>query len=118
MNRTLFKLYIIYGMIKKIISLDNKRKLANSFNEFLFNNAMKSYSQEGEDMILRRIFVNSNSGFYVDVGAFHPTRFSNTYLFYKNFHLYKTFQFLFHLIIFETDIYHNHLVLLSLNQVS
>jgi len=83
MNRTLFKLYIIYGMIKKIISLDNRRKLANSFNEFLFNNAIKSYSQEGEDMILRRIFVNSNSGFYVDVGAFHPTRFSNTYLFYK-----------------------------------
>jgi FkbM family methyltransferase len=43
----------------------------------------KSYSQEGEDMILRRIFQGKVRGFYVDVGAHHPTRFSNTYFFYK-----------------------------------
>lgn len=42
-----------------------------------------SYSQEGEDMILGRIFGERNSGFYVDVGAHHPIRFSNTYLFYR-----------------------------------
>ena len=41
------------------------------------------YSQEGEDMILNRIFHNKNSGFYVDIGAFDPKRFSNTYFFYK-----------------------------------
>ncbi len=45
--------------------------------------AVKSYSQEGEDMVLRRIFENVESGFYVDVGAHHPKRFSNTYYFYK-----------------------------------
>jgi FkbM family methyltransferase len=45
--------------------------------------AIKSYSQEGEDMILRRIFENQPCGFYVDVGAHHPKRFSNTYYFYK-----------------------------------
>jgi FkbM family methyltransferase len=45
--------------------------------------AIKSYSQEGEDMILRRIFEGVDKGFYVDVGAFHPKRFSNTYFFYK-----------------------------------
>jgi FkbM family methyltransferase len=33
-------------------------------------------------MILRRIFEYQGSGFYVDVGAHHPYRFSNTYLFY------------------------------------
>lgn len=44
---------------------------------------IRSYSQEGEDMILRRIFENINSGFYIDVGAHHPKRFSNTYYFYK-----------------------------------
>lgn len=44
---------------------------------------MGSYSQEGEDMILRRIFEKLPSGFYVDVGAHHPMRFSNTYFFYK-----------------------------------
>lgn len=45
--------------------------------------AQKSYSQEGEDMILRRFFENQETGFYVDVGAHHPLRFSNTYYFYK-----------------------------------
>jgi protein O-GlcNAc transferase len=43
----------------------------------------ESYSQEGEDMILRRIYEYSPSGFYVDVGAHHPIRFSNTYYFYQ-----------------------------------
>jgi FkbM family methyltransferase len=43
----------------------------------------ESYSQEGEDLILERFFENRNSGFYVDVGAHHPRRFSNTFLFYK-----------------------------------
>lgn len=41
-----------------------------------------SYSQEGEDLLLRRIFENQPTGFYVDIGAHHPFRFSNTYLFY------------------------------------
>lgn len=44
---------------------------------------LESYSQEGEDMILRRIFEKKPHGFYVDVGAHHPIRFSNTYYFYK-----------------------------------
>lgn len=42
----------------------------------------KSYSQEGEDMILRRVFNDKNNGFFVDVGAHHPERFSNTFFFY------------------------------------
>lgn len=42
-----------------------------------------SFSQEGEDMVLSRIFSDKNKGFYVDVGAHHPMRFSNTYNFYK-----------------------------------
>ena len=52
-------------------------------NIFVDSWAFKSYSQEGEDMILRRLFDNQKSGFYVDVGAHHPKRFSNTYFFYK-----------------------------------
>jgi FkbM family methyltransferase len=43
----------------------------------------RSWSQEGEDRILSRIFENQKSGFYIDVGAHHPKRFSNTYLFYN-----------------------------------
>lgn len=46
-----------------------------------------SYSQEGEDRILARIFEAKQNGFYIDIGAHHPFRFSNTYLFYlKGWH--------------------------------
>jgi FkbM family methyltransferase len=45
--------------------------------------SVRSWSQEGEDLILRRIFGGKKVGFYVDVGAHHPKRFSNTYLFYR-----------------------------------
>jgi len=43
----------------------------------------KSYSQEGEDLVLSSCLKERKKGFYVDVGACHPFRFSNTYLFYK-----------------------------------
>lgn len=42
-----------------------------------------SYSQEGEDLVLKRLLEGQENGLYVDVGAHHPQRFSNTYLFYK-----------------------------------
>jgi FkbM family methyltransferase len=45
--------------------------------------AEKSYSQEGEDMVLARFLEHRPSGFYVDVGAHHPKRFSNTYALYR-----------------------------------
>lgn len=41
------------------------------------------YGQDGEDLILNRLLDGQAQGFYVDVGAHHPVRFSNTYLFYK-----------------------------------
>lgn len=43
----------------------------------------ESYSQEGEDMLLERFLEHRHSGFYVDVGAHHPKRFSNTYRLYR-----------------------------------
>ncbi len=41
-----------------------------------------SWSQEAEDLVLDKYFGHRISGFYVDVGAHHPERFSNTRLFY------------------------------------
>lgn len=41
------------------------------------------YSQFGEDIILREILKDSNDGFFVDVGCYHPKKFSNTYKLYK-----------------------------------
>lgn len=43
----------------------------------------QSYAQEGEDLIVDRLLGHKNNGFYVDIGAHHPYRFSNTYFFYK-----------------------------------
>ena len=42
------------------------------------------YSQEGEDLIVARLFDGKAEGFYVDVGAHHPIRHSNTYLLYRH----------------------------------
>lgn len=44
-----------------------------------------SYAQEGEDLVLARIFeeLGVQNGFFVDIGAHHPVRFSNTYYFYR-----------------------------------
>ena len=46
----------------------------------------KSFSQKGEDLILKTYFDNfqNSSGYYLDVGCFHPTWISNTQLFHKN----------------------------------
>lgn len=49
--------------------------------DFLFYN--KTYSQEGEDMIIQRFWAEKKKGFYIDVGANHPTLYSNTKLLYK-----------------------------------
>lgn len=39
-----------------------------------------AYSHWGEDQIVRWLFTNHPTGFYVDVGAYHPTLYSNTKL--------------------------------------
>jgi len=43
-----------------------------------------SYAQEGEDIVLQKLFAHKKTGFYVDVGAHHPYRYSNTFWFYKH----------------------------------
>lgn len=43
-----------------------------------------SYAQEGEDLVLARLLgPMARPGFFVDIGAHHPTRYSNTYYFYR-----------------------------------
>src|SRR6266481_9217065 len=41
------------------------------------------FSQFGEDVVLWHYLQHVKGGFYVDVGAHDPYRFSNTYLLYK-----------------------------------
>ncbi len=43
-----------------------------------------SFSQFGEDILILTYFPEKYQGFYIDVGAFHPFKFSNTMLLYKS----------------------------------
>ncbi len=65
----------------KLIKKKLKKILFPEHNSSLF------FSQGGEDAILYGIFNKKigigEPGFYVDVGAYHPTIHSNTYLFYQ-----------------------------------
>lgn len=70
-------------MIRSAIRKIFPRQLIEFVRILLNQHAQRSYSQEGEDMMLRRIFEKKPSGFFVDVGAHHPVRFSNTYFFYR-----------------------------------
>lgn len=42
-----------------------------------------SFSQNGEDLVIDRLLNYKRNGFYVDIGAYDPYRFSNTYRFCK-----------------------------------
>lgn len=74
MLKKILKILLPKSTIEKLVQVKN-----NNFDGY----SLKSYSQEGEDMILRRLFDTQKDGFYIDVGAHHPKRFSNTYFFYK-----------------------------------
>jgi hypothetical protein len=44
--------------------------------------ACLSFAQSGEDMVIRSLNRGKKNGFFVDIGAHHPIRFSNTFYFY------------------------------------
>lgn len=51
---------------------------------YLTRHWRRHFSQFGEDVVLNDwLAKESNSGFYVDVGCYHPTKFSNTRFLYK-----------------------------------
>lgn len=59
------------------------RLMRNTVNDLIDGGYQKSFAQEGEDLILMRYFERKRDGFYVDVGAHDPRRFSNTLLLYR-----------------------------------
>lgn len=42
-----------------------------------------SYSQSHEDLVIDKLLKKTKKGFYIDIGAYDPYRFNNTYRFYK-----------------------------------
>jgi FkbM family methyltransferase len=67
--------------LKGLIPEASRNALHEAFGARKF--ARLSYSQEGEDLVLLRLFENDPPGVFVDVGAHHPFRFSNTFLLYQ-----------------------------------
>jgi len=75
-----------------------KRLLSENIKDVIYQDRIPrfseySFAQEGEDIIINgicedyEIIRDGESGFYVDIGAHHPMRFSNTYHFYlKGWH--------------------------------
>lgn len=73
----IFQKFKIYGFVRflKLFSLE-------LYRIFWMQGVKKSYSQKGEDLIIEEILKGVKNGFYVDIGAFDPSRFSNTKRFY------------------------------------
>lgn len=77
------ELFVEQSVLSRIVAYSKDATL-HSLSEVYpeFQHRSLSYSQEGEDIILARMLPGVVNGFYIDVGAHHPFRFSNTYLFY------------------------------------
>ncbi len=74
-------------LLKKVLKSLLGKQISDKFKFYLdlfpYRNTVKAFSQEGEDMLISRIIKGKISGFYVDIGAHHPVRYSNTYKFYR-----------------------------------
>src|SRR6478672_655222 len=64
-----------------------QRRIRNTIRKLIgIKSETDYYSSGGEDAIVSKTFqyfLPTRSGFYVDVGAFHPFKHSNTYILYK-----------------------------------
>lgn len=73
--------------IDKVIKYCFSRTLKTfTATEKKLNHSKISYSQSGEDIIVRFIFddIGIQTPSYIDIGAYHPKRLSNSALFYGN----------------------------------
>ena len=58
-------------------------KLYLYYNLYIRHKALKvrtTYSQHQEDLFINNYFKDKNNGFYLDVGCYHPIKYSNTAL--------------------------------------
>ena len=77
MIRKLYSYFKIYGPKRFLENMVGELKMLKRGP--LYN----SYSQNSEDILIDRLLGNKKTGFYVDVGAYDPSRLSNTKRFYK-----------------------------------
>lgn len=78
MIKTVFERYRTYGFITFL-----RYFIAEFLRVLYWGMIRNSYSQKREDLIIDKLLDYKKNGFYVDVGACDPHRFSNTKRFYK-----------------------------------
>jgi FkbM family methyltransferase len=67
-----------------IASIKNKiHILHNIYIKHKYFFKKKSYSMDGEDLIINNYFKEKKNGLYVDVGCYHPLHRNNTFLLHK-----------------------------------
>ena len=66
------------GKIKKRLHIFH-----NIFIKHKYFIKKKTYSMDGEDLVIADYFKKKQNGFYVDVGCYHPIHRNNTFLLYK-----------------------------------
>lgn len=59
------------------------RKLFLLRKIYLTKKKFTHYAQFAEDVTIKRAFPKGYKGIFVDVGCFHPVKYSNTYMLYK-----------------------------------
>ena len=72
---------------KLLLKTSITRKIYLYYNLYIRNKAYKkrnSYSQWGEDLIIKDFFKDKKKGFYIDIGSFHPIMYSNTCWLFNN----------------------------------
>ncbi len=67
-------------MLKRFFPVSWHYRLSNIKHIFF---GYKKYAQFGEDKVLLDLFKGKDNGRYVDIGAHHPYRYSNTFLLHK-----------------------------------
>ena len=56
----------------------------NLYIRHKIQNKRSSYSQFQEDLFIDNFFRNKSRGFYIDIGCYHPVKYSNTALLFNN----------------------------------
>jgi len=77
--KKIIKALMPYGLVMSIKRNKENKSLSLESKKEHF------YSQDGEDIVLRTFYEMKHNyhGFYIDIGAHHPFRFSNTQWFYE-----------------------------------
>jgi hypothetical protein len=80
---------MVEGSKSEVVSLLSglpKGIIENIYRETIpeFDYLQNSFAQNGEDLVLDRFLIGHPKGKYLDIGAYHPFKFSNTALLYKN----------------------------------